>query len=141
MSLYQEPDETARASYPSLSRVGYLVKRVQAALRASMDQAFRPIGLGVSQYAILEALVELPESDATNAAIARRCFISPQSANEMIATMAEGRLVLRRSTTGTRRITFLLTKRGRDKCVEGRRLSLEIKSECFPARRKMTASA
>jgi len=102
------------------SRPGYLVKRVQAALRATMDDALRPLGLGTSQYAILEALYETPDADATNAAIARRCFITPQSANEMISTMIENRLVLRRSSTATPRITFSLTKRGRDKCIEAR---------------------
>ncbi len=116
----------ARAGYATESRVGYLVKRVQTALRAAMDQAFRPLGIGVSQYAILEALIEMPESEATNAALARRCFITPQSANEMIATMTEGRLVARRTSPGARRITFSLTKRGRVKCAEGRRLSLEL---------------
>jgi DNA-binding MarR family transcriptional regulator len=126
MSVYQEPDETASAGDPTLSRVGYLVKRVQVALRAAMDEAFRPLGLSVSQYAILEALLGITASEATNATIARRCFITPQSANELIATMIGSRLVTRRSSTGPRRITFSLTKRGLDKCVEARRLSFEV---------------
>jgi DNA-binding MarR family transcriptional regulator len=128
MSVYQEPDETASAGDPTLSRVGYLVKRVQVALRAAMDEAFRPLGLSVSQYAILEALLGIAASEATNATIARRCFITPQSANELIATMTESRLITRRASGGPRRITFSLTKRGRDTCVEARRLSLEIES-------------
>lgn len=136
MRLYQEPDAAARAGDPTLSRLGYLVKRVQGALRAAMDEAFRPVGLSVSQYAILEALAETPESEATNVAIARRCFITPQSANEIIAAMTESRLVSRRSSAGTRRISFSLTKRGRDKCIEGRRLSLEIEKRMLSGQTK-----
>jgi hypothetical protein len=58
------------------SKVGYLVKRVQAALRATMDKELRPLGLSVSQYAILEALLDEGASESTNAAIARRCFVT-----------------------------------------------------------------
>jgi DNA-binding MarR family transcriptional regulator len=47
-----------------------------------MDEELRPLGLSVSQYAILEALLEEGESESSNAAIARRCFITPQSAND-----------------------------------------------------------
>ena len=126
MPQYQEPDKPASSSVPTVLRVGYLVKRVQAALRAAMDEAFRPLGLSVSQYAILEALVDIPEPEATNAAIARRCFITPQSANEMIVAMTEDRLVSRRSVTGTRRLRVALTKRGRDARTAARQLSSEV---------------
>ena len=126
MSIYQAPDDSASASKPSLSRIGYLVKRVQAALRASLDEAYRPLGIGVSQYAILEALVEMSDVEATNAAIARRCFVTPQSANEMLTTMTEARLVSRRPKNRSRQIPFYLTKRGRDMSAEARRLSHEV---------------
>ena len=84
MPPYQEPDDIATARASITAAVGYLVKRVQAALRAAMDDALRPIGLSVSQYAILEALLDADHSESTNAAIARRCFVTPQSASEMI---------------------------------------------------------
>src|SRR5476651_815992 len=109
MQSYQEPDKMTTATEPITSKVGYLVKRVQVALRAAMDEAFRPLGLSVSQYAILEALLGIAESEATNASIARRCFITPQSANELIATMTESRLITRRASGGPRRISFSLT--------------------------------
>ena len=126
MAVYQDPDAKASTNATTLLRVGFLVKRVQAALRAAMDESFRPLGLSVSQYAILEALVDIPESEATNAAIARRCFITPQSANEMIAAMTESGLISRRSGTGTRRIKLSLTKRGRDARIAARKLSFAV---------------
>jgi DNA-binding MarR family transcriptional regulator len=126
MPSYQEPDKMTRATEPITSKVGYLVKRVQAALRATMDEELRPLGLSVSQYAILEALLEEGESESSNAAIARRCFITPQSANEMIAALTESELVVRRSSTRTPRIRYALTKRGRTQCTKARRRVLDI---------------
>jgi DNA-binding MarR family transcriptional regulator len=126
MRSYQEPDKMTTATEPITSKVGYLVKRVQAALRAAMDEELRPLGLSVSQYAILEALLEEGESESSNAAIARRCFITPQSANEMIAALTEGELVVRRSSTRTPRIRYALTRRGRAKCTKARQRVLDI---------------
>ena len=92
--------------------------------------------LSVSQYAILEAFFDTAESEATNAAIARRCFITPQSATELIAAMNESRLVSRRSSGRAHRVLFSLTKRGRDKCVEARRLSLKIEDRMLSGQTK-----
>ena len=126
MTPYQEPDTIATAVEPITSKVGYLVKRVQAALRAAMDEDLRPLGLGVSQYAILEALFEEAELESTNAAIARRCFITPQSANEMMGTLTKGNLVTRRSSARAPRISYTLTRSGRAKCIKARQRVLDI---------------
>ena len=126
MPSYQEPDKITTATGAITSKVGYLVKRVQAALRAAMDEELRPLGLSVSQYAILEALLEEGESESSNAAIARRCFITPQSANEMIAALTENELVVRRSSTRTPRIRYALTRRGRAKCTKARQRVLDV---------------
>lgn len=126
MPPYQEPDDIATASASITAAVGYLVKRVQAALRAAMDDALRPIGLSVSQYAILEALLDADRSESTNAAIARRCFVTPQSASEMIANLTESQLVNRGTRTTVPRVTLALTKRGRTKCLEARKRVLDI---------------
>jgi len=114
------------ATEPVTSKVGYLVKRVQAALRSTMDEELRPLGLSVSQYAILEALLEEGESESSNAAIARRCFITPQSANEMIVALTESELVVRRSSTRPPRIRYALTRLGRARCTKARQRVLDI---------------
>jgi DNA-binding MarR family transcriptional regulator len=126
MPPYQEPDNIAITGAPITAAVGYLVKRVQAALRAAMDDALRPIGLSVSQYAILEALLDADHSESTNAAIARRCFVTPQSASEMVAILTESQLVNRGTRTGAPRMTLALTRRGRTKCLEARKRVLDI---------------
>lgn len=126
MSSYQEPDKTARAGGDSVERVAYLVKRVQASLRVALDDAFEPLDLSVAQWAILEAIREIPDAEATNAAIARRCFITPQSANEMIAAMTRRRLVSRRTDAGPRRIRYSLTERGSALRIAAHERSLEV---------------
>jgi DNA-binding MarR family transcriptional regulator len=57
--------------------VGYLVKRVQQALRRRCDAALKPTGLSMAQYAALRALAEHP--DASAAELARLCFVTRQS--------------------------------------------------------------
>src|ERR1700729_827959 len=125
MPLYQEPDDIATGGSITAA-VGYLVKRVQAALRTAMDDALRPIGLSVSQYAILEALLDADRAESTNAAIARRCFVTPQSASEMIANLTESQLVNRGTHPTVPRMTLALTRRGRTKCLEARKRVLDI---------------
>jgi DNA-binding MarR family transcriptional regulator len=79
----------------------------------------------------LEALLEEGESESSNAAIARRCFITPQSANEMIAALTESELVVRRSSTRTPRIRYALTRRGRAKCTKARQRVLGVEERMF----------
>jgi len=84
-----------------------------------------PVRLG-EDIAILEALLEEGESESSNAAIARRCFITPQSANQMIAVLTDSELVVRRSSTRTPRIRYALTRRGRAKCTKARERVLGV---------------
>jgi DNA-binding MarR family transcriptional regulator len=62
--------------------VGYLVKRVQQALRRRCDAALRPTGLTMSQYAVLRALADHPRASA--AELARRCFVTRQSLQDVL---------------------------------------------------------
>ncbi|CAN5687105.1 MarR family transcriptional regulator [soil metagenome] len=62
--------------------VGYLVKRVQQAIRRRCDAALRPTGLSMSQYAVLRALADHP--DASAAELARLCFVTRQSLQDVL---------------------------------------------------------
>ena len=65
--------------------VGYLVKRVQQSLRRRCDAALRPSELSMAQYAAMRALADHPEASASE--LARRCFVTRQSLQDLLATL------------------------------------------------------
>ncbi len=75
-------------------RVGYVVKRVQQALGAQMSQALSDHGLTNAQYAALSALEADP--GLSNAELARRSFVTPQTMNQVVAQLERAGLVQRR---------------------------------------------
>jgi DNA-binding MarR family transcriptional regulator len=77
---------------PEVERsVGYRVKRVQQGLRRRCDAALKPTGLSMAQYAVLRALAEHP--DASAAELARLCFVTRQSLQDMLAGLRAAGLV------------------------------------------------
>jgi DNA-binding MarR family transcriptional regulator len=79
-------------------RVGYLIKRAQHALRNAMDQALRDLDVTPPQYAVLALLDEEP--DLSNAELARRAFVTPQTMHEILANLEAGGLVGRSGHRG-----------------------------------------
>jgi DNA-binding MarR family transcriptional regulator len=71
--------------------IGYLIKRVQQALRRECDAALKPTGLSMAQYSTLRALKEHPEASA--AELARRCFVTRQSLQDMLAGLRAAGLI------------------------------------------------
>ena len=74
--------------------LGYLVKKTQQALRHAMDRALAAVGLTTPQYAALSALSS--ETALSNAELARRCFVTPQTMHQMIGGL-EARGLTQRS--------------------------------------------
>ena len=70
---------------------GYLVKRVQQSLRRRCDAALRPTGLSMAQYVALRALDDMPEASASD--LARRCFVTRQSLQDLLAGLRSAGLV------------------------------------------------
>ena len=68
-------------------QIGYLLKQAQAALRTSMDDVLRPLGLTVSQYSCLDFLARQPGISAS--ALARGMFVTRQSMNAQIQTLVD----------------------------------------------------
>jgi DNA-binding MarR family transcriptional regulator len=71
--------------------IGYLVKRVQQGLRRRCDAALKPTGLSMAQYAVLRALAE--HRDASAAELARFCFVTRQSLQDLLAGLRAADLV------------------------------------------------
>ena len=74
-------------------RAGYLVKRVQVALRSAMDRALLSDDLTTPQYAVLSALQKAP--GLSNAELARRSFVTPQTMIRIVASLEDKGLVTR----------------------------------------------
>src|ERR1700720_3454791 len=100
-----------------LNLVGYQLKRAQQALRTAMDEGLRAHGLTTPQYAALTHLEA--DEPLSGAELARRCFVTAQTMNAILAGLERARLVERAAhATHGRVIEAWLTKRGRAK-VEG----------------------
>ena len=67
---------------PPDDRVGYLVKRLQQALRHAMERALAGSGLSAPQYAALAQLAADPGQ--SNAELARRSFVAPQTMHQLL---------------------------------------------------------
>lgn len=75
------------------SRVGYQLKRAEHALRLEMDSVLREVGITTPQYAALSVLEE--EAGLSGAALARRCFVTPQTMNQILVKLESAGMVER----------------------------------------------
>ena len=75
-------------------RVGYQMKRAEHALRLEMDAVLRGVGLTTPQYAALSVLEG--EAGLSGAALGRRCFVTPQTMNQILMNL-EGAGMVERS--------------------------------------------
>lgn len=79
-------------SIPAQPQIGYLVKQVQQQVRAHLDEALGRHGVTMASYAAMAALDEDP--GLSNADLARRCFVTPQTMNRIVRDLeADGRVV------------------------------------------------
>jgi DNA-binding MarR family transcriptional regulator len=90
----------------------YLVKRVELAVRARLDEIVRPAGLTAVQYTALTVLER--HDDMSSAQLARHSFVTAQSMADMITTLQGRRLIERhRDRADRRRLVVSLTAEGR----------------------------
>ena len=90
----------------------YLVKRVELAVRARLEEIVKPAGLTAIQYTALTVLER--HDDMSSAQLARHSFVTAQSMADMITTL-EGRGLIERHRDGAdrRRLVVSLTAVGR----------------------------
>jgi DNA-binding MarR family transcriptional regulator len=86
----------------STERPGWLLKRAQDALNAAMTAALRDFGATLPEYAVLAALAEEP--GLSNADLARRAFVTPQTMNQVLRELEQRGWVTRHPHPGHRRI-------------------------------------
>ncbi|MEI7744334.1 MAG: MarR family winged helix-turn-helix transcriptional regulator [Chloroflexota bacterium] len=92
--------------------IGRRIRLAQQAYRAAIDRGLRSRGLTLSQHAILAAVGE--DGLLSNAELARRSSITPQSAHELLRVLEERGLLERPSGAGPGRAGEIrLTSAGR----------------------------
>lgn len=93
--------------------IGFALKMAQQALRTHMDAALQRIGLTTPQYAVLNFLTIEP--GASNAALARRSFVTPQTMQGIVVALERAGFILRAPHADHGRVqTTELTHRGRE---------------------------
>jgi DNA-binding MarR family transcriptional regulator len=112
--------ETSTSAVPSgASRAGqrreptllYVIKQVELAVRARLDEILRPAGISVLQYTALTVLERQP--DMSSAQLARNSFVTAQSMADMVESLEERGLIERhRDPHDRRRLVLALTTDG-----------------------------
>ena len=90
----------------------YLVKQLELAVRAQLDEVLRPASITTLQYTALTVLER--RSDLSTAALARNAFVTDQSASDMVGSLEARGLIERVPDPGDRRRKVLrLTDAGK----------------------------
>ena len=93
-------------------QVGFLIKRVQQAFRARMDEVLLESGLTTSQYAVLTHLREA--SSLSNAELARRSFVTAPTMIRIVHDLEQLQFIEKaESKTHKKIIDVALTPKGK----------------------------
>lgn len=126
------------ASEPVEVRLSYVIGRLDRALRRHLDKGVRPFGLTAFQYTLLSILAV--RSGLSNAQLARRSLISPQSMSEVLLGLERKGFILRRADPAHGRILRVeLTPAGREAVAACRKVVDEIEERMLrglPAARR-----
>ena len=97
---------------PTRPTMLYLVKQLELAVRAQLDEVLRPTSITTLQYTALTVLER--RADLSTAQLARNAFVTDQSAADMVAVLEGRGLVSRLPDPADRRRRVLrLTDEGR----------------------------
>jgi DNA-binding MarR family transcriptional regulator len=120
-----QPRNAAVGAPPSLL---YVIKQVELAVRARLDEMVRPAGLTALQYTALTVLERHP--DLTSAHLARNSFVTAQTMADMVATLRSRGLVDRQQDPrDRRRLVLSLTAAGRALLDDYRRPVADLEAD------------
>ncbi len=118
--------------------MSYVVARLDRALRREIDEAVRPHGLTIARYTVLSVVAR--RDGLSNAQLARRSYITPQSMSQVIRALERDGLIEREPDPAHRKILrATLTPAGRrvlttcDRAVDA--LEREMLADVPPAAR------
>jgi DNA-binding MarR family transcriptional regulator len=106
----------------------YLMKQVELAVRARLEELVRPAGLTALQYTALTVLERHP--DLTSAHLARNSFVTAQSMADMVASLrAQGLIDRHQDPLDGRRLVLSLTGDGKSLLDRYRQAVVDLESE------------
>jgi DNA-binding MarR family transcriptional regulator len=109
-------------------RISYAVARLERAIRQGINQRVKPYGLTTLQYTTLSVLGR--RGGLSNAQLARRAYMTPQSMNEVIDALEQKGLIVRSPHPSHRRVyPATLTPKGREVLAECDRVVDELESQ------------
>jgi DNA-binding MarR family transcriptional regulator len=93
-------------------RISYVVARLERAIRQAINKRVKPYGLTTLQYTTLSVLGR--RGELSNAQLARRAYMTPQSMSEVIDALEQKGLIERNPHPNHRRVyPATLTDEGR----------------------------
>jgi DNA-binding MarR family transcriptional regulator len=110
----------------------YVIKQVELAVRARLDEILRPAGISVLQYTALTVLERHP--DLSSAQLARNSFVTAQSLADMVGALEDRGLIERhRDPEDRRRLVLALTTDGKKLLNRYRRKVAALEDEMLMA--------
>ncbi|MBT2495475.1 MULTISPECIES: MarR family winged helix-turn-helix transcriptional regulator [Microbacterium] len=101
-----------RAGIELDTSLGYLLKEASSALRTSMEEVLRPLGMTITHYSCLELLSQRP--GLSNSELARGAFVTRQSMNVLLQALERDGFVTRPAEPPVgKALPARLTDRGR----------------------------
>jgi DNA-binding MarR family transcriptional regulator len=110
------------------ARISYVVARLERAVRAGIARRVKAHGLTTLQYTTLSILGRRNEP-LSNAQLARRAYMTPQSMSEVIDALERKGLIERNANGKGRALPAALTPRGRRVLAECERAVDELEDE------------
>jgi len=105
-----------------------MMKRILIHFRSQMDEKLRPQGVTTAQLQLLKAIRDEP--GVSGAQLARSCYVTPQSAQSLLAGLERDGWIIRTRDRGNDRILaarlssegerLLLTSESAAKAIEGK---------------------
>ena len=103
--------QAARSEETAEPRISYVIARLERAVRGAIAERVRPFGLTTLQYTTLSILGR--RGGLSNAQLARRANMTPQSMSELIEALESKGLLVRKAHPNHRRVfPASLTPRG-----------------------------
>jgi DNA-binding MarR family transcriptional regulator len=97
-----EPAFAGEREETGAARISYVVARLERAIRTAINERVRPYGLTTLQYTTLSVLGR--RGGLSNAQLARRSYMTPQSMSEVIEALEAKGLIARSRHPNHRRV-------------------------------------